>query len=77
MSGRVGYLKLTCCSSIAPTTDGNVMPSSLLESILGLLSRISNIEAAESLALLVSGPKAVVWETPTADMVRAKKTCRR
>lgn len=50
------------------------MPSLLLESILGLLSSISNIEAAESLALLVSGANALVWETPTADIVKAKKT---
>jgi hypothetical protein len=34
------------------------------------------MEAAESLALLLSGAKALVWETPTADIVKAKKTCR-
>lgn len=39
-SGRVGYLKLTCSSSISPTKVDSVMPVSLLESILGLLSRI-------------------------------------
>lgn len=58
-------------------TDGSVMPSVLLESILGLLSIISSIEAAEYLALLVSGAKALVWETPTADIVKAKKTCKK
>lgn len=73
-SGLVGYLKLTCSSSISPVTVGSVMPSSLLESILGLLSRILNIEAAESLALAVSGAKAEVWETPIAESVKAKKT---
>lgn len=76
ISGRVGYLKLTYTSLIFPVTDGSVMPSVLLESILGLLSRISSIEAAESLALLLSGAKALLWETPTADIVKAKKTCR-
>jgi hypothetical protein len=34
------------------------------------------MEAAESLALLLSGAKALVWETPTADIVKAKKTCK-
>ena len=53
----------------------SVMPSLLLESIAGLLSRISSIEAAESLALLVSGAKALDWETPIAVTVKEKKTC--
>ena len=51
------------------------MPSLLLESMLGLLSRISNIEAAEFLALVVSGAKALECETPFAAIVKAKKTC--
>nr|GLL30279.1 hypothetical protein Pyn_33203 [Ipomoea trifida] len=54
MSGRVGYLKLTCFNSISPRTADNVVPCSLLESILGFLSRMSKIEAVESLALLSS-----------------------
>ena len=58
--GLVGYLKLTCLSSISPVMVGKVVPSSLLESILGLLSRILNIDAAESLALEVSGPRALL-----------------
>jgi hypothetical protein len=54
-----------------------VSPSSLLESILGFLSRIANIEAAESLALAVSGARPLDWETPSAPIVNAKKTCRK
>lgn len=75
-SGRVAYLKLTCSNSISPLTLDSVVPSLLLESILGLLSRISNIEAAESFALLVSGAMALVWDTPIAEIVNAKKTCK-
>nr|GMD93206.1 hypothetical protein Iba_chr14fCG5170 [Ipomoea batatas] len=52
ISGRVGYLNATCSSSISPRTVVNVVPSSLLLSILGFLSRMPNIEVAESLALL-------------------------
>jgi len=36
------------------------IPSLLLESVVGVVSRMLNIEAAESLALLVSGAKALV-----------------
>jgi len=43
--------------------------------MVGLLSRIQNIEAVESLALLVSGAKALVCETPVAVIVKQKKTC--
>ena len=55
----------------------NVKPSSLLESMLGLLSRILNIEAAESMALVESGAKAELWEIPIAETEAAKKTCDR
>ena len=73
-SGLVGYLKLTCSRSISPVMLGSVMPASLLESILGLLSRILNIEAAESFALLESGAIPLDSETPTAEIVKAKNT---
>lgn len=59
MSGRVGYLKLTCCSSISPRVLGSVVPLSLPESILGWLSSIRNMEATESLTLLTSGAVAL------------------
>ena len=32
------------------------------------------MEAAESLALVVSGAMALAWESPTAEIVKAKKT---
>ena len=70
----MGYLKLTCSNSIFPFIVGSVIPTLLLESILGLLSRIPNMEAAESLALLVSGAMALAWETPVAAIAKAKKT---
>lgn len=73
--GLVGYVKLMFLNSMSPYTVFRVVPSLLLESILGLLSRISKIEAAESLAFLVSGEKAVL-ETPSAEIVKAKKTCK-
>ena len=60
---------------MSPFMVSSVVPSSLLESIAGFVSRISNIEVAESLALFVSGAKALLWETPTAVTVKAKKTC--
>lgn len=56
---------------MAPT----VLPSLLLESMAGLLSRILNIEAAESLALFMSGAKELLWEMPMAVIVKQKKTC--
>ena len=34
------------------------------------------MEAAESLALLVSGAMALAWETPIAAIAKAKKTCK-
>lgn len=74
--GLVGYMKLTFLNSISPYTVFRVVPSLLLESIKGLLSRIPKIEAAESLALLVSGAKAVLWATPSVEIVKAKKTCK-
>ena len=52
-----------------------ILPSLLLESIQGLLSRISKIEATDALAWVVSEEKAVLWETPSAEIVKAKKTC--
>lgn len=58
-----------------PVIVGSVVPSSLLESISDFLSRIPNIETAESLALLASVAMALLWETPIADIVKAKKTC--
>ena len=42
--------------------------------MVGLLSRILNIEVAESLALLVSGAKTLVWEMPMAVIVKQNKT---
>lgn len=59
---------------MSPFKDTSVVPSLLHESILGLLSRSSNIEPVESFALLMSGAMAVVWEIPIADIVKAKKT---
>jgi len=53
----------------------SVLPSLLLESMVGVLSRMLNIEAAESLALLVSCAKALDWEMPIAVIVKQKKTC--
>ena len=58
-----------------PVIVGRVVPSSLLESISDFLSRIPNIETAESLALLASVAMALLWETPIADIDKAKKTC--
>ena len=52
------------------------MPSSLLESIADFLSRIANIDAAESFALAESGAMPADWETPNAAIVNAKKTCK-
>lgn len=75
ISGRVGYLKLTCSKAMFPVIVSSVLPSSLLESILGLLSTILNIEIAESLALLISVAMELLWETPNAEIVKAKKTC--
>ena len=71
-SGLVEYLKLTFCNSMSPFTIDKVVPSLLLESILGLLSRSSKIEAVESLALLVSGAMAVASEIANAKNVKAK-----
>ena len=34
------------------------------------------MEAAESLALVVSGAMALAWESPIAEIVKAKKTCK-
>lgn len=62
---------------MSPTTFSSDLPLLLLESIVGFLSRISNIEAVESLALAVSGAKALDWETPIAVIVKQKKTCRK
>lgn len=77
MSGLVGYLKLICWSSILPSITSNVMPSLLLESILGLLSSISNIEAAAPLLLLRSEGRLLRTESPIDAIVKAKMTCKR
>lgn len=74
-SGLVGYLKLTCCSSISPFTVSSVIPESSLGSTFDFLSRIANMEAAAALALLESGANELDWEIPIAAVVRAKKTC--
>lgn len=75
ISGRVGYRKLTCSKAMFPVTVSSGLPSSLLESILGLSSTILNIEIAESLALLMSVAMELLWETLIAEIVKAKKTC--
>lgn len=75
--GLNGYLKLICSSSISPLICASVVPASLLESILDFLSIMENIEAAESLALLLSGLIALDCETPTAAIVNEKKTWRK
>lgn len=61
---------------MSPFTVAKVMPSLVLASIFGLLSSISNMDAVESFALLVSGAMALVWEIPIAEIVKAKKTCK-
>lgn len=60
---------------MVPFTLSRIMPSSLLESMLDFLSRIAKMEATESLALVESGPNALVCETLRLAMVKAKKTC--
>lgn len=59
---------------MSPLRLATTMPSSLLESILDLRSRISNTEKADSLALVLSAPTALVREIPVVAKTNTKKT---
>lgn len=59
---------------MSPLTLAMTTPSSLLESILDFRSRISKIETADSLALVLSAPIALVREIPLVAKTKTKKT---
>lgn len=59
-----------------PFRVSNVIPDSSLASILGLRSRTANTEAVADFALVESGARELDWETATAAIARAKKTCK-
>lgn len=73
----MGYLKLTFWKATSPRTTARVRPAAPPGSISDLRSSMVKREAAESLPLLVSGPSALVFDTPIAVMASAKKTCAR
>ena len=71
-SGREGYLKFTCLKSIFPSTFSSIMPSSLVELILGFLSMIASMDTVDSWAFVESVAIPLVWETPKAVKIKAK-----
>lgn len=74
--GLVGYVKLTCCSSTSPLTIFKVFPACTSGSILDSRSNKANTELTATLTLVKSGERPADWETPSALIVIAKKTCK-
>ncbi|KAJ6734686.1 hypothetical protein OIU79_001871 [Salix purpurea] len=73
-SGREGYAKSTCLSSISPRIDSTGSASESSGSILVERSKIENTEPTASPPLIISGARLTVSATELAVMTSTTKT---